>query len=837
MPREALHEVWQATARDAGLELASLVDAARSRQPIERGQPAERQAAMHAVTWAVEHLAEREQTFKITDIQTNALRFDPTASIDHIEHVIAKQIQNSNIIPRAGDSAGAALVTTPKGLQAEHELAGNILAGKAQGRIVLAEPSEFDQAVTAFNSRKSRETGTDFKLSVEQVTAAKNVLMHLDTYQGIQGEAGTGKTAALDMVREVAQDRGWQVMGMATSASAAKELQSASGIQSQTVAGFFVQRDNALRATKLEIKSLEEALAKREPAKIERRTLAIDTPTISLPVARYTFDHEKGEVYKSPSNLANLLGNFFMDVADTGRVIAERTDKAYRIPEQTSNPNDPIAGQKLGTRLRINALNMGIAASDYLGQNLTQFEQVGTVEASLARSSLYLNREAQHDPIKRDLNLKRAELHNLEKTGNREGKKTLLVMDESSLTGARDAAKVSSLARSVGARVVFQGDTKQHGSVPAGRAFGQAQQAGMNTSILEETRRFGKATEQVKEALKDMKAGRFGEAIDRLDRTEVKQDELATKVAERYLTNLRDLKAKGIEDPMVGIVAVTNNDRKQINIAVHNLSVQTGIVGNVGFDKVHLDVQKITTAEQTSAAMLRAQGIDRLVFRQNYREIHVQKDEVVKVVRFDVENNRVVGQNSRGRQIVINPMKQERFTGAKEESRTFSIGSRIEARANLQFEDKAVARVTNGTRGTIQAIDANGASVKWNDGVTSKLSNPQLRFVDHSYARTSYKEQGATNHREIIAISEVGAKVFNREAAYVAASRAKDNTEIVTSDISTMRKNAGNDVTKSTAAQEKGLTQVLNERNMRVKEEKIEKQLEKQQSLGRSISF
>ena len=32
--------------------------------------------------------------------------------------------------------------------------------------------------------------------------------------------------------------------------------------------------------------------------------------------------------------------------------------------------------------------------------------------------------------------LKAAELHNLERTGNREGRKTLLVMDEASLTGA-----------------------------------------------------------------------------------------------------------------------------------------------------------------------------------------------------------------------------------------------------------------------------------------------------------------------------------------------------------------------------------------------------------------
>ncbi|MDL5400810.1 AAA family ATPase, partial [Escherichia coli] len=69
-----------------------------------------------------------------------------------------------------------------------------------------------------------------------------------------------------------------------------------------------------------------------------------------------------------------------------------------------------------------------------------------------------------------------------------------IVMDESSLTGAFDTEKISNLAREIGARVVFQGDTKQYGSVAAGRAFEQAKNSGMKVSVLQETRRFDKAT-------------------------------------------------------------------------------------------------------------------------------------------------------------------------------------------------------------------------------------------------------------------------------------------------------------------------------------------------------
>jgi ATP-dependent exoDNAse (exonuclease V) alpha subunit len=73
--------------------------------------------------------------------------------------------------------------------------------------------------------------------------------------------------------------------------------------------------------------------------------------------------------------------------------------------------------------------------------------------------------------------------------------------------------------------------------------------------------------------------------------------------------------------------------------------------------------------------------------------------------------------------------------------------------------------------------------------------------VDHAYAHTSFKEQGQTNMREIIAVSNTGAKVFNREASYVAATRAKDNTEVITTDYEGMLKNAGKEVKKTTASE------------------------------------
>jgi ATP-dependent exoDNAse (exonuclease V) alpha subunit len=130
----------------------------------------------------------------------------------------------------------------------------------------------------------------------------------------------------------------------------------------------------------------------------------------------------------------------------------------------------------------------------------------------------------------------------------------------------------------------------------------------------------------------------------------------------------------------------------------------------------------------------------------------------------------------------------------------FSAGDRVETRAIIRLPEQALKRIDNGTPGVITSIDEKGAKIRWTrTGDESYLTNDDIRFIDHAYAHTSYKEQGATNDREIIAVSVTGAKVFNREAAYVAASRARDNTEIVTEARDAMLKNAGKEVGKTTA--------------------------------------
>jgi hypothetical protein len=87
----------------------------------------------------------------------------------------------------------------------------------------------------------------------------------------------------------------------------------------------------------------------------------------------------------------------------------------------------------------------------------------------------------------------------------------------------------------------------------------------------------------------------------------------------------------------------------------------------------------------------------------------------------------------------------------------------------------------------------------------------QAQAIDHAYARTTFKEQGATNRHEITMVSGTGAKIFNKEAAYVGATRAKVNTEVITSDHERLLKNAGNDVSKQTALRSPEMKELLDQ--------------------------
>lgn len=806
LPRDVMHEVWKEKAQESHLAIDALVKASKDRvatNGIEDLKSGLTSSAMHSVSWAIEHLSEREQAYKVSELEKVAVEFGGQ-DVDSIKAAIGIHRMNGNLVELNAKVNGTPMLTTSSAIDAENTLRNNIQAGIGKGRAILADDKEFTSAVSGFEARKSQETGSDFRLSAEQLNAARNMLMHKDAYQGIQGDAGTGKTAAMEFVQEVATSKGWVVQGVAVSGTAARELEKSSGIPSQTLARMFATRDVAMRHANSEISRLTAAVAEQKPSangdrqRYETRKLEAKAQNITFGVNRYTFDHQKADVFRTGNDgLRGKLGEFLLDVAD--RMKRDGGTAPGYVETLRDRLQDGIAQR---------AQHVGLALGDY--------QKVGLVEAIAARSALYEGVNGTREMLLGELNSKKAELHNLMTKGNIFGSNTLLVMDETSMGGVKDLAKYSNYANSIGARVGMQGDIKQHGSVAAGRAFEQSQLSGMNVSVLQETRRFDNATPEVKLSLELMKQGKFGAAMAALDYKEVKQDELANVVADRYLANLNELRAnqqsrnpEQTREPTIGVVAVTNQDRKDINQAVHAVLQKSGDVSEKGYTKPHLDNLNLTVAERRTVSMLGKQGAGAIVFGKAYKELGVAKGDVVTIQRLDIAKNLIHGETEAGKKIVINPDAQSFFKAVKHEVRSYAVGDKVETRAAIQSPSNDIG---TGSAGVIQKIGDQETVVKWADGKTSTLNNKEVQFMDLAYARTSYKEQGATNDREIIALSEVGAKVYGRLASYVASTRARDNTELVTSDRAKVIANADKVVVKTIATymgDEKGIQVVV----------------------------
>jgi conjugative relaxase-like TrwC/TraI family protein len=795
LPAGVLQEAWVQHANSLGMDLGALIE--KSKERAANANPAEmreeeKRLSVLAVSEAIEHLSEREQSFTVAQLEKEAVLMGKVP-IEDVKVAIREHQENHVLIERDGMPSGATWYTTQKALDAEKQMAQTISEGKGQGLSVVATNEEFSKLLGAFEARKTAEIGKPFKLSDEQVNAAKNLLMHGDKFQAIQGDAGTGKTAALEFVREAAEKKGWAIQGVATTSSAAEELQASSGIKSNTIAGFFAERNTASKEISMEIEALKHQIRRGAPLqnredipRIEVRTLQAKSFDLNFGTNRYTFDHQRETVHKTGGDLLS-------------RVAVAMVDAAEKIKTNSQDAGD---AQTLGGKLKAFATEKVTDIAESLGNTLISYEKVGVVEATAARNALIKsNREERMDKLVGQLNQKEAQLSNLQNHGNFLGKPTMFVMDEASMTGVHDTQRFIGFVAKHGARGVLQGDIHQHGSVAAGKAFEQAQASGINLSVIEQTKRFDNATPQTQDAVKSIKGRGYADAIALLDRTEVDGQQLAPKVAERYLANLKELQDKGIAEPTVAVVAVTNKDRKAANSHIHDLLQANNLLAADTFTKEHFDDPQLTTAQKRNAGILSGAGVDRLVFNQDYKEKGVGRGDVIIVKGYDIEHNRILGTiEGKGIQISINPDKQMNFSPYVLDERKYSVGDKIESRAIIRGgQGRESFAIKNGKRGVVVGLDSGGAVVRWKDGQVTPLPNKSMRFADLGYAHTTIKDQGATYQRMIIAASDTGAKVFNRQATYVAATRAKDNTEIVTSNYEGLLKSAGKEVKKTSA--------------------------------------
>ena len=251
--KAALRETWTRQAEALGFDAQALVAEARERaagreamdrdgdaEGRETGAGAEPEAgreaseptpdtpADRAVAWGVAHLSEREAVFSRTALLAAALAWRPGA-VDVAEAEAALgRLEAAGALHAASLETPGGSLTTDRALADERETIALMRAGAGRG----AAPMR-GRAVD-----KALRNGP---LTPGQREAVKLVLSARDRVVGVQGYAGTGKTAMLSRVRALAEKRGFEVRGLAPSASAARTLSQESGIESETLQRFLAR--------------------------------------------------------------------------------------------------------------------------------------------------------------------------------------------------------------------------------------------------------------------------------------------------------------------------------------------------------------------------------------------------------------------------------------------------------------------------------------------------------------------------------------------------------------------------------------------------------------------
>jgi ATP-dependent exoDNAse (exonuclease V) alpha subunit len=203
----------------------------------------ESEFAGEAVHFAVEHLSEREAAFSRRDALVESLRAARgTATSQAISAELDRRIGAGDLV---SDAAGRWL-TTRTAIEAERRL----LTIELLGRTAVPAISKTLPRAAKASSFSSLNTGQ--RSLVELVLTTRNRII------GVNGLAGTGKTTALRVARDLAEREDYEFVGLAPSHSAVRALEK-SGIESQTVQRWLLDQNAESELTPRSVVVLDEA--------------------------------------------------------------------------------------------------------------------------------------------------------------------------------------------------------------------------------------------------------------------------------------------------------------------------------------------------------------------------------------------------------------------------------------------------------------------------------------------------------------------------------------------------------------------------------------------------
>ena len=400
--REALRDTWSRQAADLGFNARELVEQAMERSPemSDKSRSAGRNGASaapvqgnlfehaaqadtarEAVDWALAHLSERDAVFANPDLLAAALAYSPGASsIGEIERAVGGLKGEGRL--HEAKALGNGLLTTDKAVADERETVSLMRGGQRRGKAPMRG------WMVDRHLRKG-------PLTDGQKQAVKMILSERDRTLGVQGFAGTGKTRMLNRARALAEKKGWRMVGLAPSASAARTLAAESGIESETLQRFLARNTGVAegRLTRKGQKAMRGQYRKTAlvidegslASTVQARNLLRIARELRIPKVVLVGDSKQLDAVDAGKPFEQLQGAG-MKTAVMDRIMRQRNPGLKAAVEATLSGEIGKAFEKLGSNVaEVNPDNIaGAVAARWLKLSPEERERTGVMTPSHA---------------------------------------------------------------------------------------------------------------------------------------------------------------------------------------------------------------------------------------------------------------------------------------------------------------------------------------------------------------------------------------------------------------------------------------------------------------------
>ncbi|MGV7180270.1 MobF family relaxase [Xanthomonas axonopodis] len=345
--------------------------------------------------------------------------------------------------------------------------------------------------------------------------------------------------------------------------------------------------------------------------------------------------------------------------------------------------------------------------------------------------------------------------------------KTIIVLDESGVVGARQMEQVMRIVEKAGARMVLLGDTKQTEAIEAGKPFAQLQQDGMQTARISEIQR--QKDHELKTAVEQAAEGRVTQSL-----AHIKHVEELKEPTERHRAIVNDyIQLTEPERRETLIVAGTNEARREINRMVRESLDLTG----KGREFETLTRVDMTQAQRRFAPSYQPGMV--IQPEKDYQKAGLTRGQTYRV-KEALPGNALVLQRQDGTTTTINPRKATQLSVYHLERAELSIGDTVRINRNDPGRD-----LTNGDRMRVAGVIGGTVkleSVEQRDGRPARaLELPVNKplHLEHAYASTVHSSQGLSNDRALIAL-DTKSRTTSMNLYYVAISRARQEARVYT---------------------------------------------------------